>query len=385
MNSPAVVTVPAPRRVLVCDDQVDVTEALRLLLKGAGYKPDAVNTPDDLLRAVAAHDYDLILLDLNYTRDTTSGQEGLDLLSRLQEARNAAPVMVMTAWGEIALAVEAMRRGAMDFIQKPWDNARLLQGVEKQVAEGVRRRAALRPQRSELEVARHVQEHLFPHTAVALTTLACAGRCVPAREVGGDYYDFLELGPGRLGVVLADVSGKGVPAALLMAHLQASFRSHVALGREQPGALLCAVNELFHGSSAPEHYATLFFAVYEEKTRCLRYWNCGHPPALLCRAQGAVEHLAANSTVVGLFRAWGCEEGSTRLEPGDRLLVCSDGVLEAGMDGDAEMSVERLEELLVASRGDSAEATLELVSAAARQAAHDHIDDDLTVVVLEAR
>ena len=113
-------------RILVGDDQVDVLEALRLLLKGAGYESVLVDSPQALLRAARAEPFDLILMDLNYARDTTSGAEGLDLLSSLEGQHNDAPIIVMTAWGNVELAVEAMRRGACDFVQKPWDNARLL-------------------------------------------------------------------------------------------------------------------------------------------------------------------------------------------------------------------------------------------------------------------
>ncbi|HVX65966.1 MAG TPA: response regulator, partial [Bryobacteraceae bacterium] len=115
-----------PLRVLVADDRADVLEALRLLLKGAGHKADIVDSPLALERAAGATAYDLILMDLNYARDTTSGEEGLDLLAKLHGGGNPAPVVVMTAWGNIDLAVEAMRRGAVDFVQKPWDNQRLL-------------------------------------------------------------------------------------------------------------------------------------------------------------------------------------------------------------------------------------------------------------------
>ena len=123
-------------RVLVADDQADVLEALRLLLKSEGYRIETVTSPAAVLEAVSARDCDLILIDLNYTRDTTSGHEGLDLLTRLQQIDATLPVVVMTAWGSVELAVEAMRRGARDFIQKPWDNARLLTVLRTQVELG---------------------------------------------------------------------------------------------------------------------------------------------------------------------------------------------------------------------------------------------------------
>jgi DNA-binding NtrC family response regulator len=123
-------------RILIADDQADVLEALRLLLKCEGYQLEAVKSPAAVVKAVEARDFALVLMDLNYTRDTTSGQEGLDLLSRLQQLDASLPVVVMTAWASVDLAVEAMRRGARDFVTKPWDNPRLLAIVRNQIALG---------------------------------------------------------------------------------------------------------------------------------------------------------------------------------------------------------------------------------------------------------
>src|SRR5271167_645869 len=120
-------------RILIADDQADVLEALRLLLKGEGYQIESATSPASLISALETRDFDVVLMDLNYTRDTTSGQEGLDLLTRIQAIDAMAPIVVMTAWGSVDLAVEAMRRGARDFIQKPWDNARLLTIIRTQV------------------------------------------------------------------------------------------------------------------------------------------------------------------------------------------------------------------------------------------------------------
>jgi DNA-binding NtrC family response regulator len=120
-------------RILIADDQPDVLEALRLLLKGEGYLTESVTSPDGIVTALKSKDFDLVLMDLNYSRDTTSGQEGLDLLTVLQGMDSALPVVVMTAWGSVGLAVEAMRRGARDFIEKPWDNARLIAILRTQI------------------------------------------------------------------------------------------------------------------------------------------------------------------------------------------------------------------------------------------------------------
>ncbi|HET7872971.1 MAG TPA: sigma-54 dependent transcriptional regulator [Terriglobales bacterium] len=133
IKTATVSTKPAPVRILVADDQADVREALRLLLKAEGYAIETVNNPAAALEAVENREFDIMLMDLNYQRDTTSGQEGIDLLTRIQDIDNKLPAIAMTAWGSVELAVEAMRRGASDFIQKPWENARLLSIIRNQV------------------------------------------------------------------------------------------------------------------------------------------------------------------------------------------------------------------------------------------------------------
>jgi DNA-binding NtrC family response regulator len=125
--------IAASPRILVADDQADVREALRLLLKGEGYRIDAVASPQAVMEELASEEFDILLIDLNYSRDTTSGEEGLDLLSKIQAVDSALPVIVMTAWGNVNIAVEAMRRGARDFIQKPWENERLVSILRTQM------------------------------------------------------------------------------------------------------------------------------------------------------------------------------------------------------------------------------------------------------------
>jgi sigma-B regulation protein RsbU (phosphoserine phosphatase) len=365
-------------RILVGDDQPDILEALRLLLKGAGYQNVLVDSPQALLRAARAEPFDLILMDLNYARDTTSGEEGLDLLSNLEAQDNAAPVIVMTAWSNVDLAVEAMRRGACDFVQKPWDNARLLGAIRKQAVEASARIKADRRVKSELEIAHNVQQKLFPHQTRQLASIDYAGRCVPAREVSGDYYDFLDVGEGGLGFVLADVSGKGIGAALLMANLQACFRSQPQDALQHPAALLRSVNKLFYESTPPETFATLFFAHYDDRERRLRYANCGHPPPILVRADGAVERLSSTATVLGVFSTWTSEEKTVQLKPGDTLVIFSDGVTEAGIESGAEFGEDGLLSLMRANAGTPAETLVNQIVDAVAGEKH----DDVTVVVV---
>src|SRR5215469_7338340 len=149
-----------PARVLIADDQRDVLDSLRLLLKGEGYQVETAASPASVLATVKTKDFDCLLMDLNYARDTTSGEEGLDLLNRLQTLDSSLPVVVMTAWGSVDIAVEAMRRGARDFIQKPWENARVLAIVGTQMELGRALRMA-RKLEAEDRVLRAVDRPVF--------------------------------------------------------------------------------------------------------------------------------------------------------------------------------------------------------------------------------
>jgi sigma-B regulation protein RsbU (phosphoserine phosphatase) len=363
-------------RVLVADDQTDVLEALRLLLKSAGYDSVPVSSPQDVLRAASTEQFDLILVDLNYARDTTSGEEGLDLLSNLEQQKCSAPIVVMTAWGSVDLAVEAMQRGASDFVQKPWDNDRLLSVIAKQLASSIPGRAL----RSELELARHVQQQLFPLRLPRLSGIDYAGHCAPAHEVSGDYYDFIETGESSLAIVLGDVSGKGIAAALLMANLQACFRSQPKEALVRPAAALRSINKLFYESTSSEHFATLFLGNYDQSTRRLRFVNCGHPRPILLRSNGAVERLEPTAIVLGAFPNWTCEERETVLEPGDVLVVFSDGVTEAGIEGPMEFGDEGLVSILRASGTAGAQMLVDRILAAVAGQA----EDDATVVAIRS-
>jgi sigma-B regulation protein RsbU (phosphoserine phosphatase) len=364
-----------PYRILVCDDQPDVLEALRLLLKGQGWHTVTADSPRSLLAAARGDSFDLILTDLNYTRDTTSGQEGMDLLASLEEQGNIVPVIVMTAWGNVDLAVEAMRRGACDFVQKPWDNNRLLATIRKQ-AEPMRQR------KSELEIAANVQQKLFPRKLHRLASLDYAGHCVPAHEVGGDYYDFLEISDRKIGFVLGDVSGKGVPAALLMANLQACFRSQQPASLENPAQVLRAVNRHFFESTTADRYATLVFAAYDDATRMVRYVNCAHCPPLLLRASGEIERLDSTATMLGAFARWDCTEAETELRPGDTLLLYSDGVTEAGADTGEDFGDDRLAHALRVNQRLPAQPLVEAIVHDVQEFSGAARSDDVTVVAL---
>jgi serine phosphatase RsbU (regulator of sigma subunit)/catechol 2,3-dioxygenase-like lactoylglutathione lyase family enzyme len=233
----------------------------------------------------------------------------------------------------------------------------------------------------DLAIAKQVQTRLFPQYHPLIRTLVYSGICHPARTVGGDYYDFLDLGSRRLGLVVADIAGKGIGAALLMANLQAALRSQCATAWEQPERFLRSVNHLLYQNTAEGDYASLFFAEYDDDTRRLRYWNCGHPPALLVRGDGSLERLEATCTVVGLFEKWDCAMEERETAPGDAILLYTDGVTEA-LNGEGEEFGE--ERLLEATRQHRELSPPELLAAVADQArrfsSHEQADD-ITLIV----
>jgi serine phosphatase RsbU (regulator of sigma subunit) len=233
----------------------------------------------------------------------------------------------------------------------------------------------------ELAIAKQVQTRLFPQHQPLIRTLLYAGICHPARTVGGDYYDFLDLGSGRLGLVLADIAGKGIGAALLMANLQAALRSQCATAWEQPERFLRSVNQLLYENTADGDYATLFFAEYDDDTRKLRYSNCGHPPALLLRGDDSLERLGATCTVVGLFEKWECTMEERELAPGDAVLLYTDGVTEALNDEGEEFGEERLLEATRQHRELSLPELLAAVANQARRFSPHEQTDDITLIV----
>jgi serine phosphatase RsbU (regulator of sigma subunit) len=266
-------------------------------------------------------------------------------------------------------------------------NAARLAAEERSEAE---RRAAF-----EMEIARQVQARLFPQDLPAMKTLEYTGACIPARQVGGDYYDFLELRRGRLALVLADIAGKGVSGALLMANLQAILRSQYAMAIDDLPRLLASVNRLFYKNTDEASYATLFFVDYDDSSRRLRYANCGHLPALLLRARGSspdqdwqarkVEWLRSTRTVVGLFEAWQCGIEEVELAPGDTLVLYTDGITEATSAEGEEFAESRLLGILKSTSHLRVRDLFQTVVGAVQQFGGGEQQDDITLVIARSR
>lgn len=261
--------------------------------------------------------------------------------------------------------------------------------IEEHRREHIEKAEAERIAALELENAREVQARLFPQSQPSLSTLDCAGLCIQARTVGGDYYDFIELGRERFGLVIGDIAGKGTAAALLMANLQAHLRNLCSMyssrpftpfAVEQPQRLLQAVNRLFCENTSDRAFATLFFTEYDDSTRRLRYANCGHLPALLLRSDGALERLDATSTVVGLFKKWECSVGENQLFAGDTLILYTDGITESFNEADEQFGEERLIQALRRYRKLPSPALLSSLVEEVSRFSPNHQHDDLTLI-----
>ena len=264
---------------------------------------------------------------------------------------------MLVGFDEMTQAIEARRRAVAEY------------------EEGKRRA------RQELEIAKQVQARLFPQRLPPIPTLDYSGVCLQARSVGGDYYDFLDLGNERVALVIGDIAGKGIAAALLMANLQANLRSQCVNAVEHPERVLNLVNRLLFESTVAGAYATLLFAEFDHRTGCMRFANCGHVPALVVRRDGSIERLDSTCTVLGMFEDWQCAMAETQINSGDMLALYTDGVTESFDEAQEEFGEDRLIEALKRHRELSAQ---DLAAAVVDEVAHfsgKEQFDDITLII----
>lgn len=381
---------PIPR-TLIADDQPDVTTALRLLLRQAGYQTEAVNSPEGVIEALKQRDFDLVLMDLNYARDTTSGQEGLDLITSIRRLDSSLPVVVLTGWATVELAVEAMHRGVRDFVQKPWDNHSLLRTLRIQIELGRKRRQRSRLEREnrkttrrleqELGEAEEIQRALLPRELPLIAGFELAVAWEPARSVSGDYFDVIRFTDGRTAICIADVAGKGLSAALLMSNVQASLKS-LATGTTPPHELMTRVNGIICENIVAHRFISCFYALLDPLTGKLAYANAGHDAPMLVR-DGRCLRLNESGPVLGVFPAEYYSHSEVQLLPGDALVLFTDGVTEVRNAEGEEFGETRLQQLLTNERLCAAELREKVMSAVTEFGAG-NFDDDVTLLVLKA-
>jgi serine phosphatase RsbU (regulator of sigma subunit)/uncharacterized glyoxalase superfamily protein PhnB len=264
---------------------------------------------------------------------------------------------MLVGFDEMTQAIEARRRAVAEY------------------EEGKRRA------RQELEIAKQVQARLFPQRVPPIPTLDYAGVCLQARSVGGDYYDFLDLGNERVALVIGDIAGKGIAAALLMANLQANLRSQCVNAVEHPERVLNLVNRLLFESTVAGAYATLLFAEFDCCTGRVRFANCGHVPALVMRRDGSVERLDSTCTVLGMFEDWQCVMAESQIDGGDMLALYTDGVTESFNEAQEEFGEDRLIEALRRHRGINAQEMAPAVVDEVAQFSGKEQFDDITLII----
>ncbi len=524
-------------RVLIADDQQEVLQALRILLKGEGFAPHLVSSPAALLEALRSSTFDMVLMDLNYAQDTTSGQEGLNLLSEIREFDSTLPIIVMTGWGSVELAVEAMRRGVQDFIQKPWDNEHLIQLLHKHVQEGqvlrkekrleaekqtltraigtsldlhmlaervaeqIRRtlknrsvifftrapadrafweaaRAGnrssgtakikfeadaaflrympeifdprekempeaersrlqksdcdlivpvsrkselmgfiglggklsgkafdaedlqflrtvveqvgvgienlrLRGRQREYEEAREIQQGLLPKQIPQISHHEIFGSWLPATAVGGDYYDALRFSDSKVALCIADVVGKGLPAALLMCNLQAAVRAF-ALESMNPRDLCAKVNRVICSNIAANKFITFFYCLYDAVRRRMLFANAGHNAPILLKKDGSHRRLETGGAVLGVFPDWSYDQEEVEFCAGDRVVLFTDGVTEARDSKGEEFGEGRLLSLLQERRRLGARELQKGVMETLADYCGGEFQDDATLILMSA-
>ncbi len=365
--------------------------ALRLLLAKDGHELEMVSSPATLLEAIERSQFDVVLMDLNYARDTTSGREGIDLISRIHALDPSLPIVVMTGWATVDLAVEAMRYGVRDFVQKPWDNSRLLQTLHKQVRHARARRTvqhrveATRKTeeqfKRELNEARELQENLLANTTTEIPGLHVAAKWQPAATVGGDYIAAFNIDDEHAALCVADVVGKGLPAALLMSNFQAALKS-LAAEHLSPADVSTRLNDLLYANIPLHKFVTAFYAVVNIADRTLVFTNAGHNPSLLIRRSGECIRLEAGGSVLGAFPNILFAQEQIQLHEGDRLLLYTDGLTEAVDQSGEQFGEQQLEELLRDYRHESAEDLKEIIFDAVGQFCGNTFRDDAALMVI---
>jgi sigma-B regulation protein RsbU (phosphoserine phosphatase) len=366
-------------RAMLVDDEPPARERMRQLLQShpeidiVGEAGDG----DEALSLIRELRPDLVFLDIQMP-----GQSGIEVAARLEPPRPR--IVFCTAFDQYAL--KAFEQHAVDYLLKPVSRARLRKAIEKVLeALGVVGKLA-----DDLRRAEVTQAHLFPRTLPDLKTLEFTGFCQPAGGVGGDYYDFLPLSPDLLGIALADVSGKGIAGALLMAGVQGRLQSKAAMHGKQVGALMDDLNRSIYSTTEPGKYVTFFYAVYGDDDRIMTYANAGHnPPFLLQRRDDqsvSVRRLEIGGTVIGLFPSVDYAAGKVRLSPGDTLVLFTDGVTEAMNESEEEFGEQRLAELILKNTHMSVPKLAKLI----RDAVSSHVGnaplhDDLTMIIARAK
>ena len=380
-----------PAKILVVDDEPDLEILVRQkfrrrIRRGEFEFTFAQNGLEALERLSENPELEMILSDINMPR-----LDGLSLLNALGEVNPEIRAVMVSAYGDMDNIRTAMNRGAFDFVTKPIDFDDLETTIDKTLRHARIMREALSSQnqlhalRQELDIARSMQLSILPTSFPCTPQFEVHGRVIPAKEVGGDFYDIYHLEDGRLGIVIADVSGKGIPAALFMMVCRTLLKG-IAIGMESPAEALTEANALLLAENQASMFVTVFYGVFDPRTGALTYANAGHDPPVLRRTDGSTEALPFTGGVpLGIVDDMKFEERTSALYPGDFAFLYTDGVTEALNEAEEEFGNARVHDAIAGvNPGLAREAVETLVQTVVRFSGAAEQFDDLTCLVLKA-
>ena len=379
----------AQYKILMVDDESDleqlVRQRMRREIRSGQYAFLFAGDGVEALEALGEHsDIDLVLSDINMPR-----MDGLTLLEKIPDVDTDLRSVVISAYGDMKNIRAAMNRGAFDFVTKPIDFDDLRVTIDRGLRQLEMWREAeaskdkLLTLQSELDVANSMQQSILPKQFPKNEQYELYGSMAPARNVGGDFFDIIRLEYGRLGMAIADVSDKGIPAALFMMSSRTLLKG-AALGDDDPGTVVTVVNDQLQDGNEANMFVTLFYAVYDPETGLVRYANGGHNPPLIVHKDGSSTILPLTGGVaLGVAPQFEFSTDQVRLEPGEALVMYTDGVSEAEDLDSEEFGMDRLLEVFAGATLESAREANDAVFAAVRKFAGDRSQsDDITCLVL---
>ncbi len=379
----------AQYKILMVDDESDlehlVRQRMRREIRSGQYAFLFAGDGVEALETLGEHnDIDLVLSDINMPR-----MDGLTLLEKLPDVDTDLRSVVISAYGDMKNIRAAMNRGAFDFVTKPIDFDDLRVTIDRGLRqlemwrEAEASRDKLMTLQSELDVANSMQQSILPKRFPKNDQYELFGSMAPARNVGGDFFDVIHLDQGRLGIAIADVSDKGIPAALFMMSSRTLLKG-AALGCEDPGTVVTAVNDQLQDGNEANMFVTLFYAVFDPETGKVRFANGGHNPPLIVHKDGSSTVLPLTGGVaLGVAPNFEFDTDQAKLEPGEALLMYTDGVSEAENIDSEEFGMDRLRDVFAGSALENAREANDAVFAAVREFAGDRSQsDDITCLVL---
>jgi sigma-B regulation protein RsbU (phosphoserine phosphatase) len=367
-------------RVLVVEDEPGIALGLEDSLRLEGYQVEVVDNGASASRRALEESFDLVLLDV-----MLPGKNGFEVCRDLRRSGFDAPIIFLTARTQERDRVEGFDLGANDYVTKPFSPKELMARVRSLLRFVESNRQDRRRLEEEVDAASQVQRRLFPSTQPGVPGLDYAGMCRPAFGVSGDFYDYFALPSGRFAFLLADVCGKGMPAALVAASLHATVRAYAPAAGRNCAELLAEVNRTLFETTAPERFVTMFYAVYDPSDSTLTYTNAGHCPPMWMRSSRKLTRLDSLILPAGIAPEVPLLQESIQLTPGDLLLVYSDGLTEASSPEGEEFGEARLLSLANDEHGRAAEPQCGAILDAVRAFTNGvHQADDLTVLALKS-